>query len=325
MRDIKILKEDLMNLSFENKTLNESQILSNVYLNENETVVVTLNINKDHKLLENLKKEIIKIVKIKHEFSGIKFEIIELGKAKKEPCYILVESGKGGVGKSTVCVNLAYAFKNLGRKVGLIDADIYGASIPNIINKTDLSVSGTEDGKIYPLVYEGIEYISTSYFTEGQPLMWRGPLLGKMLGHFVNDTLWDDEIEYMFVDLPPGTGDVMIDLKNLLPNSHVLIVTTPNHNASDIAIKAGLGAINMEQEILGVVENMSYYINPLNNEKDYIFGLNGGREVANKLNTRFLGEIPLVKQSDKGIYESNSLAGRIYLELANNILNILTK
>ncbi len=333
MKDISILKEEILNLidyNF-NKTLKELNSLLDLNLEENDVIFVKVKMDKSN--VDNLNKfkhELTKLVKIKYNFSGIKIEIIDefmdsLEENNKNKTYILVESGKGGVGKSSVCANLAFSFSRLGKKVGIIDADIYGASIPNILKKEDVSIMGLQNGKIFPATINDIEYISTSYFTEGKPLMWRGPMLGKMLGHFINDTLWSDDIEYMFVDLPPGTGDVMIDLKNLIPNSNVIIVTTPNHNASDIAVKAGIGALQMNQNLLGVIENMSYYLNPINKEKDYIFGTGGGLEVANILDTKFLGEIPIVKHDGTYIYDSNTYAGMAFDEISKRIIDLLKK
>lgn len=313
------------------KTFKELNIIKNVEINENNVVSVELNELEENILFADVKKQIARIVKLNLGFPGVK--IIPFLKEKdendnksfkpKKVKYIGIVSGKGGVGKSNVCANLAIAVRDLGFKVGIIDADIYGASIPNIFNLKQVEVLGTEDNKIYPILKEGIEIISTEFFNEeNKPIVWRGPMLAKMLNHFFNDVLWSDDLDYMFIDLPPGTGDVLIDIQKLVPQAEMILVTTPHLNASSVAIKAGVMMHDLNHKILGVIENMSYYVNPINGQKDYVFGFGGMNEIKSKLNTICLGQIPLERPTGEylALYDSKDKNYQIYHEIAKKII-----
>ena len=238
----------------------------------------------------------------------------------REVKYIGVASGKGGVGKSTVTANLAYALTRLGKKVGIIDADIYGSSIPTILDMKITMPKGTDDEKIIPFNVDGIELISTEFFLQpDKPLMWRGPMLGKMLNHFFYDVVWSDEIEYILVDLPPGTGDVAIDIQTIIPQCKMIIVTTPHKSASHIAVKAGFASEQLKHELLGVVENMSHLDHK--GEVVKIFGEGGGQIVADKLKTKVLQSIPIGQPKNHiSIFGPKEEIGLDYLGLANKIL-----
>ena len=179
---------------------------------------------------------------------------------------------------------------------------------------------GTKDEKIVPYNVDGIELISTEFFlTPDKPLMWRGPMLGKMLNHFFYDVVWDSEIEYILVDLPPGTGDVALDIQKLIPNCKMLIVTTPHPSASHIAVKAGFAAEQLEHEILGIVENMSFLHHKGEDLK--IFGEGGGKIVADKLKTVVLSTIPIGQpENSLSIFGADEEIGLNYIGLANKIL-----
>lgn len=232
--------------------------------------------------------------------------------------FISVASGKGGVGKSTVTANLAVALAHLGLRVGVMDADIYGFSLPNIFGVGDVKPAIVEN-VIMPVQTHGIKLVSMQFFVPGnRPVVWRGPMLGKMLRNFFQEVHWG-ELDVLLLDLPPGTGDVALDVHNLLPGSRELIVTTPQTNAADVAVRAGLMAQQTKHEILGVIENMSYYVCAHCNERAYLFGQGGGERVAQELGVSVLGEIPLgvmgVEQ-DGGLFAADSLQGQAFARIA---------
>lgn len=240
--------------------------------------------------------------------------------------FIAVASGKGGVGKSTVTVNLAVALARRGKKVGIMDCDIYGFSVPDMmgINEQPELV----DERLIPTSKFGVKVISMGFFVQDNaPVIWRGPMLGKMLKNFFNEVNWG-EIEYMLLDLPPGTGDIALDIHQMIPNSKEVIVTTPHATAAFVAARAGAMAIHTNHEIIGVVENMSYYECGSCGEKDYVFGRGGGAKLAEELHTELLAQIPLGApdnhQSEAdyapSIYKEQSATGQTYLEMADNII-----
>jgi ATP-binding protein involved in chromosome partitioning len=214
---------------------------------------------------------------------------------------IAVASGKGGVGKSTVAVNLALGLAQAGAKVGLIDADIYGPSIPIMLGLEGARPKASQaDGKtrIEPIEKYGIKLLSIGFFTDpNQPVPWRGPMVSTAVKQLFNDADWG-ELDYLVVDLPPGTGDIHITVAQTFPVTGAVIVTTPQNVALADA-KKGIGmflmpAINVP--LLGIVENMSYFTPAeLPENKYYIFGQGGGQKLADQLEVPFLGEIPLVK------------------------------
>ncbi len=286
-------------------------------------VVIGLEVLEDaHK--RAVTRELAKLIKLDLGFTGMKADF-ELNKKSdsilgREVKYIGIASGKGGVGKSTVTANLAYAFKTLGKKVGIIDADIYGSSIPTILDMEVTLPKSTKDEKIIPFVKDGIELISTEFFlAPDKPLMWRGPMLGKMLNHFFYDVIWSKDIEYILVDLPPGTGDVSMDIQSLIPQCKMIIVTTPHKSASHVAVKAGFAAEQLKHEILGVVENMSYLRHA--GEDIKVFGEGGGKVVSDKLKSTLLATIPIGQPKKHiSIFAPDEEIGIDYLGLANKIL-----
>jgi ATP-binding protein involved in chromosome partitioning len=272
-----------------------------------------------------LKIQVIKLVKIELGFPGIKIDFFEsefIPEGEKPIKYLAVASGKGGVGKSSVTANLAAALIRQGKKVGIIDADVYGASIPNILQIDITPLNSTEDEKMIPLMKDGIEVISTEFFMPpDKPLMWRGPMLGKMLIHFFSGVKWQDNIDIILIDLPPGTGDVALDVKTYVPKSKILVVTTPHVNASHVAVKAGIGAQNIGHEVIGVVENMSYYMNTCSKTREYIFGQGGGETVAKKLGVPVIGQIPIGQpQQGNHLFGDKEEAGKIYNEIAKSVI-----
>jgi ATP-binding protein involved in chromosome partitioning len=206
-----------------------------------------------------------------------------------------VASGKGGVGKSSVTVNLAVAMARNGLQVGLLDADIYGHSVPRMLGVEDRGPTQVEKMLMPPQAY-GVKVISTGMFTRGnQPVTWRGPMLHRALQQFLSDVFWGD-LDVLLLDLPPGTGDVAISLAQLLPASELLVVTTPQLAATEVAERAGTIAQQTRQNVVGVVENMAYLPCPHCTERIDVFGSGGGAVVADRL-TKALGhEVPLLGQ-----------------------------
>lgn len=242
--------------------------------------------------------------------------------------FIAVASGKGGVGKSTVSVNLALALSRRGKKIGLLDADIYGFSVPDMmgIEKRPEVVNN----RIIPVDRFGVKVISMGFFVENNsPVIWRGPMLGKMLNNFFNDVDWD-EPDYLILDLPPGTGDIAMDIHSKLPHSKEIIVTTPHPTAAFVAARAGAMAIKTEHEILGVIENMSYFESRKTGEREYVFGQGGGEKLSDLLHTDLLGKLPLrqpeVHAGGKfapGIYFEDDPIAAIYDGIAEKIIRKL--
>jgi ATP-binding protein involved in chromosome partitioning len=194
---------------------------------------------------------------------------------------IAVASGKGGVGKSSLTANLAVAFSRLGKRTGVIDADIYGHSIPHILGIQQMPVA--VDQLIVPPVKDGLKLMSIGFFQEeNKPLMWRGPMLHRAFEQFLSDVHWG-ELDVLVVDMPPGTGDVSISLAQLLPRAEVVVVTTPQKLAQDVASRAGKMARNTKLRIVGVVENMT----------GEVFGSGGGAALAQELDVPLLGQVPL--------------------------------
>jgi ATP-binding protein involved in chromosome partitioning len=200
---------------------------------------------------------------------------------------IAVASGKGGVGKSSLTVNLAAAFGALGRTVGILDADVYGHSIPSMlgIHQKPMLV----DKMMIPPVKHGMKLMSIGFFLDdNSPVMWRGPMLHRALEQFLQDVHWG-ALDVLLVDMPPGTGDVAISLGQLLPRAEAIVVTTPDRTAQEVAVRAALMAQKTDMRLLGVVENMSY----LAGSGQAVFGEGGGAELARTIEAPLLGKIPL--------------------------------
>jgi len=215
---------------------------------------------------------------------------------------VAVASGKGGVGKSTVAANLAIALNLAGAKVGLMDTDVYGPSVPVLMGGSE--PPRVVEGKLEPPVEYGIKLISMAYFLpKDEAVIWRGPMLHKTIQQFLGDVRWG-ELDYLIMDLPPGTGDIQLSLSQTIPLTGAVIVSTPQDLALTVAAKAIAMFKKLNVPILGIVENMSTYVCPQCGYREEIFGHGGAREAANKLGIPFLGEIPLDPsiriQSDRG-------------------------
>ena len=234
---------------------------------------------------------------------------------------IAVASGKGGVGKSTVAANLAVALRRAGHRVGLMDTDVYGPSVPTLVGaRTEPAVV---EGKIEPPLEHGVKIISMGYFLpKDDAVIWRGPMLHKTVQQFLGDVRWG-ELDYLVIDLPPGTGDIQLSLCQTAALTGAVIVSTPQDLALTVASKAIAMFKKLNVPILGIVENMSYYVCSECGHREHIFGHGGAREAANRLGYAFLGEIPLDTlirtQSDRGqpvALDDGSPNGRAFQELA---------
>lgn len=246
---------------------------------------------------------------------------------ESQTTFIAIASGKGGVGKSTVSVNLAVALARLGKKVGLVDADIYGFSVPDMMGIEQRPV--VRGDKIVPVERFGVKVISMGFFVEDNaPVIWRGPMLGKMLNNFFEEVEWG-ELDYLLLDLPPGTGDVALDVHSMIPHSKEIIVSTPHPTAAFVAARAGAMALQTDHEVIGVIENMAYFESKKTGEKEYVFGRGGGDKLAEELRTEILGRLPL-QQPDwneeefaPSVYAENHALGKIYQEIAEKVVDKL--
>ena len=242
---------------------------------------------------------------------------------------IFIGSGKGGVGKSTLTANLAVALSQLGYRVGLIDADIFGYSIPGLLG---ISAGPTKVDELMlpPIAYE-VSVISIGMFVEdNKPVAWRGPMLHRAIEQFLTDVYWGD-LDYLLVDLPPGTGDVAISLGQLLPNASSIVVTTPQATAATVAERSGAIGLQTGQKVLGVIENLSFLDTPTG--KNYIFGEGGGNAVARRLSelsgqeVKLLGQLPISEtlraEADGGRPVVHSIpddpASKVIVEIAKSI------
>ena len=210
---------------------------------------------------------------------------------------LAIASGKGGVGKSTLSVNLAAAFARLGKQVGVLDADVYGHSIPHMLGITQRPV--VVDKMIVPPVKDGLKLMSIGFFLDDNaPVMWRGPMLHRALEQFLTDVHWGT-LDVLVVDMPPGTGDVSISLGQLLPRAEVVVVTTPQPAATEVAVRAAVMAQKTNMRLIGAVENMT----------GDVFGRGGGEALAHELGVPLLGEVPL----DPRVREQGDLGTPIVL------------
>ncbi|AYC30575.1 P-loop NTPase [Paenisporosarcina cavernae] len=330
---------------FLHRTLEETKALKEISIKEDKNhVSVKIAIAKTNTAEQmQLQMKVVEVLKNAGAASvGIRFEehppeVLEQfrGKASESEAqdllspmnkvkFISIASGKGGVGKSTVSVNLAVALARLGKKVGLIDADIYGFSVPDMMGIAQgPKIEGT---RIIPVERFGVKVISMGFFVEDNaPVVWRGPMLGKVLDQFFKDVEWG-ELDYLLLDLPPGTGDVALDIHQMLPASKEIVVTTPHPTAAFVAARAGAMALQTDHEVIGVIENMAWFESKTSGEKEYVFGKGGGPKLAEELRTDLLGQIPLGQpdwnEQDfaPSVYGAMHNTGGIYRDIANKVI-----
>jgi ATP-binding protein involved in chromosome partitioning len=223
--------------------------------------------------------------------------VIPFGEPSSRTRVLLIASGKGGVGKSSVSTNLAIALAQRGHSVGILDADVWGFSIPKMLGVDHTPV--LIDQMIIPPEVHGVRCISMGFFAqEDQAVIWRGPMLHKALEQFLTDVFWD-EPDYLLIDLPPGTGDVSISIAQYLPRAEVYVVTTPQPAAQRVAQRAAFMADKVKLEVKGIIENMSWFTGDDGKRYD-IFGSGGGQSLADRVGAPLLGQIPLVAEMREG-------------------------
>ena len=251
---------------------------------------------------------------------------------------IAVSSGKGGVGKSTISANLAVALAQLNYKVGLIDADIYGPSMPimfDLVGEAPKAVEVDGKKKMRPLENYNVKMVSMGFFTQiNQAIVWRGPMASKALNQLIWDSHWD-ELDYMIIDLPPGTGDIHLSLVQAVPLTGAIVVSTPQ----DIALADAKKGVNMFQmdsidvPVVGIVENMSYFVpEDLPGNKYYIFGKDGAKNLASELGINLLAQIPIVQSlreaADAGrpaVLQKDSEISNSFINFANEVVKVIEK
>ncbi len=315
------LKKDIISLG----------MLNEVIASEDETLIKIRTPNSDRKLQIGLEAQIRQLLtKLVTNKLKIKFDVdtnFSLDESNRVPGIkrtIAIGSGKGGVGKSTVTLNLAASLATQGYKVGILDADIYGPSIGKMVGVNGRVALKTDEEIIYPLEKYGMKIISFAFLVdENQPIVWRGPMLGKAVEQFLFQVKWG-ELDYLLIDLPPGTGDVQLSLAQLTDLTGVIIVTTPQKVATLDASKAIAMFEQVKVPILGLIENMSYFIPPDAPDKKYfIFGQGGAEELSKSINSKVLGKIPhlidVMEGGDSGtptiLKEKDGLVAQVYTSI----------
>jgi len=332
------------------KSLVESEAIKNVVIFGKEVVVDVTITNPS---LQAKKKTEVEIMKVIHDkvFEkavvkvNVKAEvpIKPLNEKKENPLpniknIIAVASGKGGVGKSTITANLAVSLSKMGFKVGILDADVYGPSIPimfDVPTARPLSVMDGNVSKMKPIESYGVKILSLGFFTNAnQAVIWRGAMASKALNQLLFDAAWGD-LDFLLIDLPPGTGDIHLSIVQAIPVTGAIIVSTPQNIALADA-KRGVAMFKQENinvPVLGIVENMSYFTpDELPNNKYYIFGQDGAKNLSEDLDTKFLGEIPLVQSiresGDVGhpvSLQKNTPLEKAFNDIAKNTVEELVK
>jgi len=238
---------------------------------------------------------------------------------------VAVASGKGGVGKSTVSVNLACALKRLGSPTGLLDCDIYGPSVPLMMGAKDRPTMAN-DNTIEPIISHDVKLMSMGFLTDGdQPVIWRGPMIMKTVQQFIHNVAWAP-LDFLLVDMPPGTGDAQLSLCQTIPLDGCVMVTTPQEASLGVVRKGTAMFQKLNVPILGVVENMSYFLVPGTNQRHDIFGTGGGKKEADRINVPLLGEVPIFTEirmgGDKGVpiveAAPNSEPSKVFLKVAHH-------
>ncbi len=261
IKEIREAIENITDLS-RGKTLKELKAIKHIGINEEKDLVILLiEVGRKGTEAESiLKRELAKVIKLDLGFSGVKFDIEECKEASliagKNTKFILISGLKGGVGKSTVAINLAYALNRLGKHVGIMDADIYGATIPEMLFMDDASPSVDTINKIIPFNKDGIQIISTYFFSQKEsPMLWKGNMLTSMINNFLFQVSWRKDLDYLIIDMPSGTGDVTMDIATLLPDAKAIVVSEEDMISSVNALKTIKAHEEQKQKVLGYIIN----------------------------------------------------------------------
>ncbi|WP_185871881.1 Mrp/NBP35 family ATP-binding protein [Blattabacterium cuenoti] len=329
------IEKALKNVIIDNKNIVESGWIKKIDLSNNEIKISLRLSNPTMHIKKKLIKDITHSIKNQNILCSICIEIESNQKIKPIIKNILaIASGKGGVGKSTISTNISVSLVKMGFRVGLLDADIYGPSIPLMFNLEGDSVNcKLSNGMMTPMTSYGVKIISIGFFSKyGQPIVWRGPMVTKVMRQFIHETNWG-ELDFLIVDLPPGTGDIHLSLLQEIPLKGIVIVSTSQKIAlSDVSRSVGMFRIrSIYVPILGIIENMSYVSVSLKRKKEkvHFFGKNGVRYFSKKMNLFFLGEIPMLQEireySDLGIpvVLKNENIRDIFLKITKNIIHQL--
>lgn len=318
----------------DNKNIIESGWVKKIDLLNNEIKIYLSLSNPAMHLKNKLIKDITHSIKNQNILDTIRI-IIEIKsdpKIKPIKNIIAVASGKGGVGKSTIATNIAVSLVKMGFHVGLLDADIYGPSIPLMFNLEKESVKlQHKNGILDPITSYGVKILSIGFFLKyGEAIVWRGPMVTKVLRQFMHETNWG-ELDFLIVDLPPGTGDIHLSLLQEIPLKGIVLVSTSQKIAlADVNRSVGMFRIrSISVPILGIIENMSYVLSKKTKEKCYFFGKNGVIDFSKEMNLFFLGKIPMLQKireySDLGIpvVLENEDIRNIFINITKNIINQL--
>lgn len=338
---------ETITIAGEGKNMVESGAVQNIITFADE-VIVDLKISTPAMhIKKRAEEDIVKIIKEKI-YAEAKVKVNIKVEAPKQPAnpnlikgktipgiknIIAVASGKGGVGKSTLTANLAISLSKMGFKVGILDADVYGPSIPimfDVAQERPLSVTIEGRSKMKPIESYGVKILSLGFFTQAnQAVIWRGPMAAKALNQLIFDAAWGD-LDFMLLDLPPGTGDIHLSIMQSLPITGAVIVSTPQNVALADARKgvAMFQQENIQVPVLGIIENMAYFTpEELPNNKYYIFGKEGAKHLAEDLKVPFLGEIPLVQSireaGDNGhpaALQENTLLSKAFEDLTKRVV-----
>jgi len=338
-----------ISLPGEGKNLMESGAVKNIVVFEDEVVIDLILSNPSLQARKKVEVEILKCIhKEVHPKAKIKINVTVEAPPKAESIkgnpipgidnIIAISSGKGGVGKSTVTSNIAVTLAQMGFNVGILDADIYGPSIPTMLDMEGarpLSINVDGASKMEPIENYGVKVLSIGFFTQpNQAVIWRGPMAAKALNQMIFDAAWG-KLDFLLIDLPPGTGDIHLSIVQSLPINGAVVVSTPQNVALADARKgiAMFQQENINVPVLGVVENMAYFTpEELPNNKYYLFGQEGARNLAEDKAVPFLGEVPIVQSireaGDVGrpaALQNNTLVAQAFEEITRNTVSELMK
>ncbi|WP_185860125.1 Mrp/NBP35 family ATP-binding protein [Blattabacterium cuenoti] len=335
----KKITKALENVFLNKRNIMESGIVKKIDVFQEEIrIYITLS-NPTMHMKKKLEQKIYQTIKYQNVDKKIRIEMkLDTHEKRKTGIknIIAIASGKGGVGKSTIATNIAVSLVKMGYHVGLLDADIYGPSIPLMFNLEENKISSCIVHKngtsiMNPITSYGVKILSLGFFSKsGQAIVWRGPMATKALRQFIHETDWG-VLDFLIVDLPPGTGDIHLSLVQEIPLKGIVIVSTPQKiSLSDVHRSVGMFRLkSIYVPILGIIENMSVFIPKESKEKYYLFGKNGVKNFSKKMNIFFLGEIPMLQDiqvsSDLGIpvVLQNDDIRKIFLKITKNMIDHL--